>query len=32
LIYLLTIDGWDKLLANWEALDKRFKDVVTKTA
>ncbi len=32
MIYLLTIEGWDSLLANWEVLDKRFKEVVTKTA
>ncbi len=32
MIHLLTIEGWDNLLANWETLDKRFKEVVTKTA
>lgn len=32
MIKLLTIDGWDKLLANWEALDKRFKEAVIRTS
>ncbi|WP_409562718.1 PotD/PotF family extracellular solute-binding protein [Hyphomicrobium sp. MC8b] len=31
-IKLLTIGGWDKLLANWEALDRRFKETVIRTS
>jgi spermidine/putrescine transport system substrate-binding protein len=28
---IITMDGWGKILANWDAMDARFKETVVKT-